>query len=329
MYGRCVDAGRDAGLSDSYWRQYFTPDELAELDEAIVTTCVLHGDTPVHVRVYHRSDDAPTICAPHGLIVYGFLCARLHLEFWRAGYNVVSWDLPGFGQSGGAPNGPTIGVMIDLWRQMIDWASGQYGGRQIYVVGLAEDGVTSYYAAANNPHVRAISLHHLLEFGDIDNVAWVNPRFMRYVQGFGIAVIEKLMPWITFDAEKAVPWEAIFSSEEDQAAYAIYKRDPLRIKRYNVHLARDLFKRRKPPVAFEDCRTPIQLISSMRNKIWPPAINDRTFARLGCEKELVRMDADQWSVAQEFNAEYAGHVMQWFDKVGDAGPRSEKAEAVA
>jgi hypothetical protein len=61
----------------------------------------------------------------------------------------------------------------------------------------------------------------------------------------------------------------------------------------------------------------VQLISSDLNKIWPPTINDRTFARLGCEKELVRMNADQWSVSQAFNAEYAGLVLRWFDKVGD------------
>jgi pimeloyl-ACP methyl ester carboxylesterase len=323
-----VNVGGDAGLSDSYWRQYFTPDELGELEEAIRVTGVLYDDIPVHVRVYHRSDDAPTICAPHGLIVYGFLCARLHLEFWRAGFNVVSWDLPGFGQSGGPRNGPTIGGMIDVWAQMIDWAHEQYGGRQVYICGLAEDGVTSYYAAANNPKVRALSLHHLLEFGDIENVAWVNPRWMRYLQGWGLAVLEKVMPWITFDAEKAVPWEAIFSSEEDQEAYAIYRKDPLRIKRYNVHLARDLFRKRKPPVAFEDCRTPIQLITSELNKIWPPHINDGTLERLGGEKELVRLNEDQWSVAREFNALYAGHVMRWFDKHG-ARTANDTAEALA
>jgi pimeloyl-ACP methyl ester carboxylesterase len=321
-----VSAGLDAGLADGYWRQYFTVDEVAELEEAIRVTGVIHDDVPVHVRVYHRADDAPTICAPHGLIVYGFLCARLHLAFWRAGYNVVSWDLPGFGQSGGAPNGPTIGSMISLWTQMIEWASGQYGGRHVYVVGLAEDGVTGYYAAANNARVQAISLHHLIEFGDIENVAWVNPRWMRRVQGFGLAILERIAPWATFDAEKAVPWEAIFSSEEDQAAYALYRRDPLRIKRYNVHLARDLFRRRRPPVSFEDCRTPVQLITSERNKIWPPPINERALARLGGEKELVMLHGmDQWSVAREFNDLYAGHVMRWFEqnatpaRVGAAG----------
>ena len=251
-----MTAGLDAGLSDGYWRRYFTSDEVAEIEQAVRVTGVIHGDVPVHVRVYHRADDAPTVTAPHGLIVYGFLCARLHLAFWRAGYNVVSWDLPGFGQSGGPRNGPTIGGMIDLWHQMIDWAAEQYGGDPIYVVGLAEDGVTAYYASANNPNVRAISAHHLLEFGDIENVAWVNPVWLRRLQGLGIAVIEKIAPWASFDAEKSVPWETIFSSEEDQAAYALYREDPLRIKRYNVHLARDLFRKRTPPVSFEELPDP-------------------------------------------------------------------------
>lgn len=328
MYGRSVNVGHDAGLSDGYWRQYFTSDELAELEEAIRTTGVLHGDTPVHVRVYHVSDEAPTILAPHGLIVYGFLCARLHLAFWRAGYNVISWDLPGFGQSGGTPNGPTIPSMIALWSKMIDWGSEQVG-RPVYVVGLAEDGVTAYYASANNPNVRALSLHHLLEFGDIDNVGWVNPRWLRYVQGWGIAVLEKIAPFIQFDAEKAVPWETIFAADEDRAAYEIYRRDPLRIKKYNVHLARGLFKRRKPPVSFEDCRTPTQLITCDANKLWPPHINQKTYARLGCEKELVVLEGlDQWSVSREFNDLYASHVLRWFEQIRTGRPE-EAAEAVA
>jgi pimeloyl-ACP methyl ester carboxylesterase len=239
---------------------------------------------------------------------------------------VVSWDLPGFGQSGGPRNGPTIAAMIEVWSQMIDFAYEQYGGDQVYICGLAEDGVTSYYASANNPKVRAMSLHHLLEFGNIENVAWVNPRWLRYVQGWGLAVLEKVMPWIQFDAEKSVPWDAIFSSEEDQAAYALYREDPLRIKRYNIHLARQLFKKRTPPVSFEDCRTPIQLITSELNKIWPPHINEGTYKRLGCEKELILLEGlDQWAVSREFNDLYAGHVMRWFDKVRSGEP----AEAIA
>ena len=321
--------GADAGLADDYWRQYFTPDEVAELEAAIRTTGVVFGDTPLHVRVYDNGPDAPVVLSPHGLIVYGFLCARLHLAFYRAGYTVVSWDLPGFGQSGGPRHGPTIGSMIEVWRQMIAWSASYLRRERVFVVGLAEDGVTGYYASANHELVEAMSLHHLLEFGDLENVAWVNPRWLRRVQGAGIAVLEKVAPWVEFDAEKAVPWETIFSSPEDQAAYALYRRDPLRIERYNIHLARDLFKRRPPPVSFEDCRTPVQLITSELNKLWPPAINEGTYKRLGGEKELVVLEGlDQWSVSQEFANAYAGEVMRWFERTRDRA-RGDATEALA
>lgn len=321
--------GADAGLADGYWRQYFTSDEVVELEAAIRTTGVVHGDTPVHVRVYDNGPDAPIVLSPHGLIVYGFLCARFHLSFFRAGYTVVSWDFPGFGQSGGPRNGPTIGSMIDVWRQMIAWSASTFDRDKVFVVGLAEDGVTGYYASANHELVQAISLHHLVEFGDLENVAWVNPRWLRRVQGAGLAVLEKIAPWVQFDAEKAVPWEAIFSSAEDQAAYELYRRDPLRIARYNIHLARDLFRKRPPPVSFEDCRTPVQLITSELNKIWPPAINERAHKRLGGEKELVVLEGlDQWSVSQEFADAYAGHVMSWFERAG-ARDRGGATEALA
>ena len=49
-----MTAGLDAGLADAYWRQYFTPDEVAELEAAIRPTGLVYEDTPVHIRVYHR-----------------------------------------------------------------------------------------------------------------------------------------------------------------------------------------------------------------------------------------------------------------------------------
>ena len=39
-----MTAGSDAGLADGYWRQYFTPDEVAELETAIRVTGVIYFD---------------------------------------------------------------------------------------------------------------------------------------------------------------------------------------------------------------------------------------------------------------------------------------------
>ena len=264
-------AGKDAGLADRYWQQYFTADEVAEIEAAVRTTGLVYEDSPVHVRVYWHGPEAPTILSPHGLIVYGFLCGRLHLNFHRQGYNVISWDFPGFGQSGGPRHGPTIESMIEVWRLMIPWASSQVGDAQVFVVGLAEDGVTGYYAAANHPLVRAMSLHHLLEFGDMNNVGWIFPRWSRRPQGWGVAVLEKLAPWARFNAEKAVPWEAIFAAEEDAAAYELYRRDPLADPALQRASCPRALQAADSPVRFEACRTPVQLITSAKNNIWPPA----------------------------------------------------------
>ena len=313
-----MTAGLDAGLADAYWRRYFTSDEVAEIEQAVRVTGVIYGDVPVHVRVYHRADDAPTITAPHGLIVYGFLCARLHLAFWRAGYNVVSWDLPGFGQSGGPRNGPTIGGMIDVWHQMIDWAAEQYGGDPVYVVGLAEDGVTGYYAAANNPNVRAhlvppparVRRHRERRLGQ-PGLAPAPPgrrdRRAREDRPLGLASTPRSRcrgrrssaPRRTRPRTRSTGRTRCGSSATTSTSRAISSASA------------------RPPVSFEDCRTPTQLITSKENGIWPPSINDRTFARLGCEKELVRLEGwDQWAVSREFNDLYAGHVMNWFARHG-------------
>ena len=271
-----MTAGLDAGLADGYWRRYFTSGEVAEIEQAVRVTGVIYGDVPVHVRVYHRADDAPTILAPHGLIVYGFLCARLHLAFWRAGYNVVSWDLPGFGQSGGPRHGPTIGGMIDALAPDDRLGGGAVRrrpglrrrprrGRRHRLLRVREQPEGARDLAPPPARVRRHRERRLGQPGLAPAPPGLRDRRDREDRARGRR----------FDAEKSVPWETIFSSEEDQAAYALYREDPLRIKRYNVHLARDLFRKRKPPVSFEDCRTPVQLITSEENGIWPPSINDR------------------------------------------------------
>jgi hypothetical protein len=82
-------------------------------------------------------------------------------------------------------------------------------------------------------------------------------------------------------------------------------------------------------VPFEECRTPVQLINSELNTIWPIGINDRTYARLGGPKEIVTLEGmDQWSLSTEFAAAYAGHVLRWFNSVDAAAPKAA-AEALA
>ena len=44
-----------------------------------------------------------------------------------------------------------------------------------------------------------------------------------------------------------------------------------------------------PPVAFEQCRTTVQVIASEKSSLWPYTMNVRYFNRLGGPKELVTL----------------------------------------
>src|SRR6266516_4442329 len=135
----------DAGLADGYWKQYLTPEESAEVVANRATTMLASGHYPIHVGFFPQTRAAPTVLMAHGLFVYGLTLARLQLPFFRAGFNVVQWDLPGMGQSGGPRGGCTVFEYERAWRDALDFTH-----RRIreppYAIVVPDDALMCYYA---------------------------------------------------------------------------------------------------------------------------------------------------------------------------------------
>ena len=72
---------------------------------------------------------------------------RRQLPFHRAGFNVVQFDIPGMGQSGGPRAGCTTADIFRAWQDTLAFAGREFGG-PLYLMGVAEDGVTCYYAGS-------------------------------------------------------------------------------------------------------------------------------------------------------------------------------------
>ena len=156
-------------------------------------------------------------------------------------------------------------------------------------MGLAEDSVTCYYVAANNPDVRAISLHTLHEYGDPDGVHWQGPPWLVRLKAIGVGLGTRVRPDLALPAEDALPWRAIFSGSNDDALLQLFKDDPLRVQRFHFRLVGSMMAELPPPVTFEDCRTPVQVIASEKSRLWPYEMNVRYFERLGGPKELITL----------------------------------------
>jgi alpha-beta hydrolase superfamily lysophospholipase len=324
--GSILDGRRspgDGGLADPYWHRYYTPAEVKEIIAHARPTTIVSGGYPIHVLLYEQSPDAPTICMAHGIFVYGLSLAGLALPFFRAGYNVVHWDLPGLGLSGGPRGGCTIPEFVEAWHAALAFTHERFGS-PIFTLGVAEDGITCYYASANQAHVDAISVHALLEQGDYGGMRWLGPYWWTRVIALALRLGALARPSTTVDAEMIVPLNRVFEGPGDDAIIRLLREDPLALHRATLQMAHMLMRRHPAPVPFEACKTPVQVIASELNRIWPFEMVSANFDRLSCDKQLIRLDGvGQWEYSRDFHDAYAKHVMDWFAQHGGIRVRTD------
>jgi alpha-beta hydrolase superfamily lysophospholipase len=307
---------KDAGLANEYWKKYYSTEEVDLIQNVMTTTQFVSGNLPIHVRQYLQEDKAPTVVMCHGLLTYGGTLGHTHLHFYRAGFNVINWDAPGFGQSGGARGGPTIPQMVSTWKDAISFAHQRFGD-PLYIFGWAEDAVSAYYAAANDARVRAMTLHLMCELGDLDNLHWVGSHLRLRIQVPALALLVKLWPSFTIPARKAFPWETVFSGVGDEKYMKIFAEDPLTHRFYDPRLAISMVKKNPPDVRFEENRTPIRLITSDKDRLWPHAMNMRCYQRLGGEKDLVILKGkNRLEHNRPWQEMLAEHGVGWFKDHG-------------
>lgn len=315
----------DAGLDSDIWREFYTTAEIDEIVTHSQTTTLVSGNYPIHLRIYAQPVPAPTVIMAHGIIVYALLLQRMALPFFRSGYNVIHFDLPGTGQSGGPRGGCTMREMMQVWTDAVAYARRTFDG-PVYAMGNAEDGVTCYYALANHPDVRAISVHNLFQYGDPAGSHPVgSPLKVRAATVFG-GLGAALRPTFGIKGMRAFNWHDVFPAAEDQRYVKLLERDPLGLKRVSARMGFSMMRPMAPKVPFEQCRTPVQVIASKLNAIWPYEMTAGYYERLGGPKELITLpDNGQWELSPEFHDLYCGHVMRWFAQHGASAVPIETA----
>ncbi len=306
------------GAALDYWKQYYTPDEIDEAESNTQTTMIVSGGLPVHVRLWVQPKPAPTVVIGSSILSYGLHLFRLQAPFFRAGFNVVQFDFPGLGQSGGPRGGCTVRDFLRCWRDSLAYAHLQFGD-PMYLMGVGEDGVTGYYVGANKPHVRAISVHNLFEYGEPDAVQGQGPYWMVRVKATALRIAALIRPTTEMPGSQAVPWEWIFAGPGDDEGIRLLQGDPLSLHTIQIRMVSSILEKLPPPTPFERCRTPVQVIASNRNLVCPYELVTRNYRRLGGPKELITLDGrPQWELNREFHEMYCGHVIRWFEANGAA-----------
>jgi pimeloyl-ACP methyl ester carboxylesterase len=312
-----MNDAQDAAAQD-YWKQYYTPDEVDEVESSTQTTMIVSGGLPIHLRLWVQPKSAPTVVIGSSILSYGLHLIRVQAPFFRAGFNVVQFDFPGLGQSGGPRGGCTVRDFLRCWRDALAYAHLQFGD-PMYVMGVGEDGVTGYYVGANKPHVRAISVHNLFEYGEPGAVQGQGPYWMVRAKAAALSVAALLRPTTEMPGTQAVPWEWIFGGPGDDEGIRLLQGDPLSLQTIQIRMVSSILEKLPPPTPFEQCRTPVQVIASNRNLVCPYELVTRNYGRLGGPKELITLDGKpQWELNREFHEQYCAHVIRWFEANGAA-----------
>ncbi|MGH9174219.1 MAG: alpha/beta hydrolase, partial [Vicinamibacterales bacterium] len=296
----------DAGLSHEYWKKYYTPDEIEEtLAATIRTTTVPSLHYPVHVRLWLRDKSAPTVLVGSSILSYGLHLLRIQLPFYRAGFNVMQFDFPGLGQSGGPRGGCSVNDFMQAWRDAIAFARRRFDG-PLYAFGVGEDGVTCYYVTSTMPEtISAISVHNLFEYGEPDAVQGQGPYRVVRAKAALLAGASALRPSTSIPGTKSVPWEWIFGGPGDDENIRILEQDPLSLRKIELRMMESILAKQPPPISFEDCRLPVQVIASDQNLVCPYELVTRNYTRLGGPKELITLKGHpQWETNREFNEMY-------------------------
>ncbi len=304
------------GTPQDYWKQYYTPEEIDEVESNTQTTMIVSGGLPIHLRLWIQSKPAPTVVIGSSILSYGLHLVRVQAPFYRAGYNVVQFDFPGLGQSGGPRGGCTVRDFLRCWRDALAYAHLQFGD-PMYLMGVGEDGVTGYYVGANKPHVRAISVHNLFEYGEPGAVQGQGPYWVVRAKAAALRLAALARPTTEMPGRQAVPWEWIFGGPGDDEGIRLLQGDPLSLHTIQLRMVSSILEKLPPPTPFEQCRTPVQVIASNRNLVCPYELVTRNYQRLGGPKELITLDGrPQWELNREFHELYCAHVIRWFDANG-------------
>lgn len=306
----------DAGQARNYWHRYYEPDEIAECEAHTTTTMLTSGRYPIHVRIWEQPEPASTVVIGSSVLSYGLHLLRLQAPFFRAGFNVVQFDFPGLGQSGGPRGGCSVPEFLDAWRQVLAHA-GERFGTPLYIMGVGEDGITGYYVGANRPDVAAISVRMLVEYGQPGMIQGQGPFWLVRAKAFGTRLGAFLRPSTEFDAMKVIHWDWVFSGPDDGPRIELLANDPLSLRRIQLKMVSSILQRHVPPVPFEQCRTPVQAILSTSNRVCPYELASANFARLSGPKDLVvQAGVGQWQLDRAFNDTYCEQVIRWFDANG-------------
>lgn len=266
------------------------------------------------LRLYFFESDPsdPVLVFIPGTSVYALLYTEFMCRLSRKGFNVIGFDPRGHGKSSGGRGSYDLGELVEDARAVIEHAAGLYGER-IAVGGSSQGGMAAFYAAAAEPRLKAAVCHNVIAPDEPDDYRMTRwPGLYRRLITL-LPVLEPLTE--TPIGELRTPVSAYLDLKAETSRLfpdvgRFLKEDPLVVSAVSL---RALVSLPATPLArgVEKIETPVMVIHSGGDNIFPEDYVRRVFGRLNCEKEFLYLPDRSHLVMIDFVDEIIEPVSGW------------------
>ncbi len=275
---------------------------------------LLHEDIQLHVRVYESGREDPCIIFIPGITAHvGFYTdlvpgADFMSHMSGEGFNVIGFDLPGHGESGGPRGLYTISGLIGCVSAVVDWIIENYN-RDIAILGSSLGGILCPYLAHGEKRIKAIVAHNVADLKEELPIIILRQQLLVGLSKPAAPLLLKLnapiLPaWAVFDISHV--WE-------NPEYHKLWRKDALCVWWYPASTIADLFLNPGPKPSLGEITTPILVVDGEYDWIFPVDYCRRQAAKFGGHNDFEVIDKAGHELPVEHMTDFA-HLASWWLK---------------
>jgi pimeloyl-ACP methyl ester carboxylesterase len=276
------------------------------------------GDRELRLYHFESKPGDPTVVFVPGTSVYALLYIEYMYKLSQQGFNVVGLDPRGHGLSSGKRGVYTLGELVEDTMAAIDHAIAVYGDR-VAVCGSSQGGMTAFYCAAAEPRLKAAVCHNVIAPDEPDN-----ERMTRWPRFYGVLLQMSKFPFMqsllgTPLGQLMTPVFAYLDLNAEPCRTfpdlrGFLKEDPLVVNAVSLSALASLGA---TPLAVkvEEIKTPVMVIHSGQDNIFPEDYVRRVYGRLNCEKEFLYLEDKPHLLMIDYVDEITPPIAEWLKKV--------------
>lgn len=273
---------------------------------------IVSNSERIALAVYEKEPAAPVIVFVHGTGFYGIYFHEFLSALKEMGYNVISVDLKGHGDSDGVRGDFSVPEIIQNLADTVVFARSRYH-EHIGFIGTSQGGIFGLHAAAKEIGVKSYIWHCAAILTEPESEAIIVPR-CRLIKRIFLFTDN----FISYEANWArrikVPIWVYLNKKglfQDPLYLAMLEKDSFFVENYSLRALHSLLTE---PLAkpIEDITVPVMILHPEDDRIFPVEYIRSVYQRLATKKDFVVLPRAGHMVMAENPAACLPAIDRWF-----------------